>query len=152
MMKRLILIASMAAALAAAPAALAQAAQPIDDASLGLQKGSVHDVPTPQPFALDGAGVKGSALGAFGAPPLVPHPTAEYLPITADRNACLGCHDKPGVRKVKGGLPGIPAGHYAKGTAGKPRVSGDYYGCELCHAPAADVPDPVANKAPKPPR
>lgn len=150
-MKRLILIASLAAGLAAAPAVHAQA-QPVDDASLGLQKGSVYDVPTPQPFTLDGAGAKGSAAGAFGAPPLVPHATADYLPITADKNGCLGCHDKPGARKVKGGLPGIPPGHYAKGTAGKPRVSGDYYACELCHAPAADVPDPVANKAPKPPR
>jgi nitrate reductase cytochrome c-type subunit len=151
MMKRLILIASLAAGLAAAPLSLAQA-QPVDDASLGLQKGSVYDVPTPQPFTLDGAGVKGSATGAFGAPPLVPHATAEYLPITADKNACLGCHEKPGAKKVKGGLPGIPPGHYAKGTGDKPRVSGDYYGCELCHAPAADVPDPVANKAPKPRR
>ena len=152
MMKRVILIASIAAALAAAPLAGAQEAKPVDDASLGLQKGSVFDVPTPKPFSLDGAGVKGAAQGAFAAPPLVPHAVDDYVPITVDKNACLGCHDKPGARKVKGGVPGAPAGHYAKGGAGKPRVSGDYYNCELCHAPGADVPDPVANTAPKPPR
>jgi hypothetical protein len=151
-MKRVILFASIAAALAAVPLAGAQGGKPVDDASLGLQKGSVFDVPTPQPFSLDGSGVKGAAKGAFAAPPLVPHAVADYVPITIDKNACLDCHEKPGARKVKGGVPGAPAGHYAKGGTGKPRVSGDYYNCELCHAPGADVPDPVANKAPKPPR
>ncbi len=46
----------------------------------------------------------------------------------------------------------MPALHYAKTAEAKPRLSGDYYNCTLCHAAAAGVKDLVVNKAPKPAR
>lgn len=150
-MKRLLPTLWLCAGLLAASATLAQPAKPIGEASIGLSKGSVFDVPTPQPFTADGKGASGAARAAYGAPPLVPHSVDDYLPIGVDKNACIGCHDRPGSKKAKGQATTMPPTHYVK-TDGKPRVSGDYYNCGLCHAPAAAVPDLVGNKAPKPAR
>ena len=150
-MKRLILTLCLTAGLAASCPAFAQAGKPVGDASLGLSKGSVFDVPTPQPFAADGKGATGAARAAYAAPPLVPHPVDDFLPITADTNACAGSHDRPGAKKAKGEATAMPPLHYVKGAA-PPRLSGDYYNCGLCHAPAADVKDIVGNRAPKPAR
>ena len=69
-MKRLLLTLCLLAGFTATQIVLAQAAKPIDDASLGLSKGSVFDVPTPQPFTADGKGASGAAKAAYGAPPL----------------------------------------------------------------------------------
>ncbi len=150
-MKRPILTLCLLAGLLAVGAASAQGTRPVPDADLGLAKGSVFDVPTPQPFSADGRGVTGAAKAAYGAPPLVPHAVDDFLPITADKNACVGCHDRPGAKKAKGEGTPMPPLHYVK-AEGKPRLSGDYYGCGLCHAPAANVRDLVVNKAPKPAR
>ena len=139
------------AGLLAVNVAFAQGAKPVGDADIGLSKGSVFDVPTPQPFAADGKGVTGAARAAYGAPPLVPHAVDDFLPITADKNACVGCHDKPGAKKTKGDGTPMPALHYVK-AEGKARLSGDYYNCGLCHASAANVKDLVGNRAPKPAR
>jgi cytochrome c-type protein NapB len=151
-MKRLILIAGLAAAMAVAHPVHGQAAKPVDDASLGLAKGSVFDTATPQPFVLDGKGAQGAARAAYGAPPLVPHAVDEYLPIGVETNDCVDCHDKPGAKKAKGKAGPMPAIHYAKTSDGKTRVAGDYYNCVLCHAAAANVRDLVTNSAPKPAR
>ena len=150
-MKRLILLLCLQAGILTASAASAQVAKPVADSDIGLAKGSVFDVATPQPFAADGTGVTGAAKGAYGAPPLVPHAVDDFLPITADKNACIACHDRPGAKKAKGEGTPMPALHYVRAD-GKPRLSGDYYGCSLCHAPAANVRDLVVNKAPKPAR
>ena len=150
-MKRLILLLCLQAGILTVSAASAQVAKPVADSDIGLAKGSVFDVPTPQPFAADGKGVTGAARAAYAAPPLVPHPVDDYLPISADKNACAGCHDRPGAKKAKGDATPLPVLHYVKGEA-KPRLSGDYYSCGLCHAPAADVRDIVGNRAPKPAR
>lgn len=65
--------------------------------------------------------------GASGAPMPVPHPTADYLPITPDKNACVMCHrpQKEGAERAKGQ---IPRSHYAG-----ERLSGERYECMLCH-------------------
>ncbi len=151
-MKRLLLTLCLLAGFTATQIVLAQAAKPIDDASLGLSKGSVFDVPTPQPFTADGKGASGAAKAAYGAPPLVPHAVDDFLPISSDKNDCVGCHDKPGGKKAKGAPTPMPALHCAKTAEAKPRLSGDYYNCTLCHAAAAGVKDLVVNKAPKPAR
>ena len=85
-------------------------------------------------------------------PPLVPRAVDDFLPISADKNDCVGCHDKPGGKKAKGAPTPMPALHYAKTAEARPRLSGDYYNCTLCHAAAAGVKDLVVNKAPKPAR
>jgi nitrate reductase cytochrome c-type subunit len=149
-MTRTMLITCLAATIVAGCGALSS--RTILDRNLGLAKGSVFDTPTPVPFTLDGTGVTGAGKVAYGAPPLVPHPTDEYVPITTSRNACLACHDRPGAKAEKGQGTPMPPLHYAKVTGGSPRLLGDYYSCELCHAPAANVPDLVGNEAPRPAR
>jgi nitrate reductase (cytochrome), electron transfer subunit len=151
-MKRLILIAGLAAAMAVSHPVQGQAGKPVDDASLGLAKGSVFDTATPQPFVLDGKGAQGAARAAYGAPPLVPHAVDEYLPIGVDSNDCVDCHDKPGAKKAKRRPVAIPATHYGKAAGAAAGVAGDYYNCMLCHAAAANVKDLVTNSAPKPAR
>lgn len=82
--------------------------------------------------------------GASGAPTPVPHPTADYLPITPDKNACLMCHrpQKEGTDRAKGQ---IPRSHYLG-----ERLSGERYECTLCHvskdtqAPSYEPADPNA--------
>ena len=47
-----------------------------------------------------------------GAPSPVPHPVANYLPITIDKNNCLMCHrEQPADRARQKGE--IPRSHYA---------------------------------------
>ena len=121
---------------------VACATQSIPDSQIGLSKGSVFETQTPQPYTRDGTGVTGDAVTAYGMPPLVPHAVDDYK-ITQDNNACVACHNPPGM----GGAKPFPASHQAQG-----KLSGAYYYCELCHAPAANVPDLVKNTGPKPAR
>lgn len=144
-MKRLILI--VAAGLVTGLIACSQMS--ISDKDMGLAKGGAFDPqPTPKAFTLDGTGAQGSAETGYLMPALVKHDVDNY-PITRDKNMCLTCHDKPGAQKKAGEPTPIAASHYAK-MGGKLQVSGAYYNCDLCHAPAANVPDLIGNNGPKP--
>ncbi len=127
----------------------------VSDKDIGLVKGSAFDTQTPKAYVLDGSGATGTAEAAYGMPPLAPHDTDMYLPITRDKNMCLSCHDKPGAKKKAGDKNDptpIPPSHYAKDASGKVQVAGSRYSCELCHASAANVPDLIGNTGPKPKR
>lgn len=127
--------------LAAAFAALTGCATTaIDDWQLGLSKSSVFDTVSPAPFAFDGpgAGQTVAPLSGSGMPPMISHPVDGYLPITAQSNGCLGCHDRPqeiGKPLAKGQPAAAPASHYAKSAASKLQLSGASYNCIACHAP-----------------
>jgi len=92
------------------------------------------------------------------APPMIPHDVSDYLPITKNNNACLGCHS-PSVAKSMGATP-IPPTHYMNMRPGDKFVNGKYvpklnsldnqteikkthklyagrYNCSQCHAPQA---------------
>ncbi|MDR1529912.1 MAG: nitrate reductase cytochrome c-type subunit [Burkholderiales bacterium] len=134
---------------------VACATQSIPDSQIGLSKASVFETQTPTPYALDGKGAGGAAEAAYGVPPLIPHEIASYQ-TSRENNMCIACHDRPGQTK-KVGDPNdpqpIPSSHYVSAKPGeKLRVSGANYHCELCHAPAANVPDLVKNTGPKPKR
>lgn len=64
-------------------------------------------------------------------PPMIPHPVANFLPITPTKNACLMCHQpaKPGVEAKKGQPTPLSASHV---TGDK--VNPNRYECMLCHA------------------
>ncbi len=65
------------------------------------------------------------------APPMTPHSTAQYLPITASKNACTMCH-RPGMegqQKMKGMPTALPPSHVTDG-----KVAPNRYECMLCHA------------------
>lgn len=70
----------------------------------------------------------------IGAPSPIPHPVANYLPITIDKNNCLMCHrEQPADRARQKGE--IPRSHYAQ--PGK--LSGERYECTLCHAESSQA-------------
>lgn len=50
---------------------------------------------------------------AVGTPGVVPHPIADYLPITIDKNMCLMCHRKASGSVAQKGE--IPLSHFKAG-------------------------------------
>jgi nitrate reductase (cytochrome), electron transfer subunit len=137
--------------LAALLAALVGCATTVSDTDFSLHKGSVFEPTTPATFDFDTGGAGKSLLEPLvgsGMPPMISHPIADYLPITAASNNCLTCHDRPaewGKVAAKGQGAAAPASHYTKGPQGKPVVAGAQYNCVACHAPQAGVTPLVGN-------
>lgn len=77
---------------------------------------------------------------AASAPP-VPHAIEPHLPITAQKNPCLVCHDRPElVGQPKGTIATpMPASHYFRGGDGKLAVARVAYVCTTCHAAAGSA-------------
>lgn len=77
-------------------------------------------------------GIAGTAAAAdqpiLGAPQPVPHEVTNYLPITADKNACIQCHRKAALETPK--KAEIPLTHYE--ADGK--LSALRWDCTICHA------------------
>ncbi len=74
----------------------------------------------------------GEGGGAFN-PPLIPHPVAQYLPITPDKNMCLMCH-KPAEPGVTPMAPNLPPSHLIDGHLAPMR-----WDCMMCHQEAPGV-------------
>ncbi len=125
----------------------------IDDSELGLVKQSVFVTPTPTPpdYAAPAPGVPVTEPPRYfpGAPPVVPHNLTGLVPITAQQNSCVACHDKPDlIGKSAEGLPTpMSATHYVDPwvpTGGK-KLSGARYNCTQCHAQQSDARPLVEN-------
>ena len=145
-MKRSFLLATLLAALVGC-------ATTTSDTEFSLHKGNVFEPMNPVTFDFE-SGSAGQALipppPASGMPPMISHPIADYLPITASSNNCLACHDRPGEwskGSAKGKAAAIPASHYAKTPAGKMALAGSQYNCVACHAPQAGVGPLVPNRS-----
>jgi cytochrome c-type protein NapB len=68
------------------------AADAIDELNMGLSKGSLLDVPTPEAPAYPTIkpGKSDRLTPTYStAPPQIPHRVEEYLPITLEDNACM---------------------------------------------------------------
>lgn len=131
--------------IAAAALLAACASAAIDDRDFGLGKGSVFDSATPAAYTLDAGR---AAPRALATPPVITHPIDTYPPIGTAANPCLACHDRPAAAAAAKGAPAaVPPDHVAAATAGKATVSGAYWNCLLCHAPQAEVPALVGNRA-----
>ncbi|HEU4382923.1 MAG TPA: nitrate reductase cytochrome c-type subunit [Anaeromyxobacteraceae bacterium] len=121
------------------PAPTAAPAGPVPDTALGLAKGSVFDVPAPPPWKPFDAAPGAAPLAARpwpGAPPVVPHEIAAFLPITPASNSCVDCHAV--AKKEPGQATPIPPSHYvdlrnAPDTT-QERVTGARWVCTACHA------------------
>jgi cytochrome c-type protein NapB len=149
-----VVILMLAAVLAGGCANSSSAAGPVTptpDASLGLVKGSVFDMPTPPPVKPNASGPGELPVlprAYVIAPPRVPHAIGDFLPITLKQNACLDCHE---VKEKKAGEPTpIPPSHYtdyrnAPGRAGG-QVVGARHVCVSCHVATTDAPDLVENR------
>ena len=128
----------------------------IDDSEMGLSKTSVFDTPSPEAFTHKESfpGTNEALPRAYsGAPPQIPHSIANYVPVTAKSNQCLGCHDNPDlIGKATKGLPTpMPKGHYAQRFSltkkGTKTLDNATFVCTLCHVPQADVKPLVENTA-----
>jgi cytochrome c-type protein NapB len=148
------LVAVLAAGCGTSRSTVAEVSAPttaIPDASLGLAKGSVFDVPTPPAVKAND-----SSPGELPvlprpypiAPPRIPHAVDDFLPITQKQNACLDCH---AVKEKKPGEPTpIPPSHYTDYRNAPERVGGQVVGaryvCVSCHAARTDAPSLVENR------
>lgn len=127
---------------------------PRDQASMGIGQDAIYNeaIPTAYAFPETKAGKADLIARSYHtAPPMVPHTIEEYLPITAEENECMDCHDwydKIGDDYVKGKrkFP-MPKSHYG-GFAGKgirDEVSGARYTCNQCHAAVSNAQPLVEN-------
>ena len=114
--------------------------QGIADSQIGLSKVSVFDVPAPDPvnereIDPDDAVAIGAAYD--GAPPVIPHAIADFLPIVFDGNDCLDCHDD-------GDAKAIPPAHYTdlRSAPGEVRseIAGARFVCVSCHVSQTTAP------------
>ena len=124
---------------------------PTPDTALVLQKGSVFAVPVPPPVKPNESAPGEQKLMAppyAGSPPVIPHGTGDFLPITAKQNACLDCH---AVTEKKPGEPTpLPPSHHtdlrnSPDTVGD-KVVGARYLCVSCHVGATDAAPLVQNR------
>jgi len=165
-MRHLIQAVILAALLAAAPAtpatarpaavpATRAAARPavrsVTDRELGLQKTSVFEVPSPPAYHAEESAPGDRPLpprAGREAPPVVPHATADFLPITPAQNACADCHVVAGP-KQKGEPTPVPPSHFvdqrhAPGQPGK-ALAGARWVCVSCHVGRTDAPSAVGS-------
>jgi len=131
------------------------AAEPIKTNAMGLSKTSVFDTPTPGVYH-EKAGMPGSnkvlPRAYSGAPPQISHSIGDFLPITAQSNMCIACHNQPsqwGQKLQKGMATPIPPSHYTdqrnpQGKVGESPV-GARYNCNQCHVSQTDAPALVGN-------
>jgi len=136
-------------------AASSFAAEPIKTNSMGLSKTSVFDTPTPKAYH-EKAGMPGSnkvlPRAYLGAPPQISHSIGDFLPITAQSNMCIACHNQPsqwGQPRQQGMATPIPPSHYTdqrnpQGKVGENLV-GARYNCNQCHVSQTDAPALVGN-------
>lgn len=81
-----------------------------------------------------------------GQPPLIPHATEKYLPITVGENACLDCHIDDDFKGRK--MPRIGESHFSKTQKeadGSPAVAMSRWQCNSCHVQQVDAPPLVEN-------
>lgn len=131
----------------------------IEDSSLGLDKSSVFETPSPEPFNYSTSPPgSGEALPSVqvGAPPQIPHSIDTFLPLTSESNQCMVCHDKPDLigQQIKGVPTPMPRSHYTDLRRAPEKVTkkmiGSRFVCTQCHTPQADVPPLVENTSESP--
>lgn len=111
----------------------------VTERDMGLSRTDVFETPVQQPYALDAGRSRPAPLGT---PPVITHPVESMLPIKADANQCLACHQKPaqaGKKAAKGQPQPMPVSHYLKSAGASGGLNGAYFDCMLCHAPQAEV-------------
>ena len=99
------------------------------------------------------------------APPMIPHKTDGFFPITFENNICVTCH-LPDLAVLKGAVP-LPETHFTslrpqlfweegvyqpEDVTGKViqmktpgNLSNSYFSCNQCHVPQADITVDIEN-------
>lgn len=135
--------------------AASAAGQAIKADEMGLSKESVFAVPTPKVYHYGAAQPgEGKLLprAYLGAPPQISHDIEAFLPITAQSNLCIPCHDQPGEwgKKVAAGAATpMPQSHYTdlRNQPGKvaEQLDNARFNCVQCHVAQTDAPALVGN-------
>ncbi|HBE92993.1 MAG TPA: hypothetical protein DDW55_10855 [Gammaproteobacteria bacterium] len=78
-------------------------------------------------------------------PPSVPHRVEEFLPVTAEDNQCLDCHDVPkyigkpfNMDRSKKSKSPMSEEHYA--NKDRDDINNARYNCTQCHVPLSNAP------------
>ncbi|KAA6227199.1 nitrate reductase [Campylobacter sp. LR291e] len=131
-------------------AKISKAQEEMNSDTLGFRKGDLADekvVFTDISYAGKEAGESILYERAFeNAPPLISHAIEDMLPITADNNLCLSCHDKAIAGDV--GATSLPATHYYDYRNNKSTgdiLSDSRFNCTACHVAQSDAKPIVAN-------
>ncbi len=119
----------------------------IDELNMGLSKTSVFDTPTPDTYTYsDGKpGYNDPLPRAWEeAPPQIPHRVEEFLPVTAEDNQCLDCHDVPkymdkpkNMDRTRKSKSPMPEEHYA--SSDMDELAGARFNCTQCHVPQSNA-------------
>jgi cytochrome c-type protein NapB len=122
---------------------------PVADNEIGLSKTSVFDDPAPAAFEYPKTEPSAATVlprSWNSAPPQIPHKIEAFEPITANKNLCVTCHDKPGLigKKTKGIPTSMPESHYDTVEGKMTRNNGRHI-CTQCHAPQAEVGELMRN-------
>ncbi|HNQ04843.1 MAG TPA: nitrate reductase cytochrome c-type subunit [Thiobacillaceae bacterium] len=130
------------AALAAFGLSNADPAVIVDD-NLGLSHVSVFDTAVPDAFDYPTVDPKDAGVlprSWEDAPPQIPHRIDKYLPLNAQQNKCLDCHEEPDKigKKAKGKPTPMSETHYVK-EGDELVLANRRYVCTLCHTPQANV-------------
>lgn len=141
--------------LMAAGASTSLAGQTIKANDMGLSKGSVFDTPTPKVYHYDNAQPGESKVlprAYLGAPPQISHDISDFMPITAQSNMCISCHNQPaqwGKKPEQHAPTPIPPSHFTDQRKAPGKVTenlvGARYNCNVCHVPQTDAPPLVEN-------
>lgn len=112
----------------------------VAETNIGLRKTDLYNenttVADKTEYATTQAGSGYKYQRAFeNAPPMIPHDISDFVPITKDNNACLGCHSRDVAKDV--GATAIPDSHYTN-LRTNTKLNDLYQGrhnCTQCHAP-----------------
>ena len=93
----------------------AKAVASVSEESLGLRTTDIYQeddtTASKTEYRSAAAGTSTKIKRAFqDAPPMIPHDVTDFLPITRQNNACVGCH-APDIAPAMGATP-IPPSHY----------------------------------------
>jgi nitrate reductase cytochrome c-type subunit len=123
----------------------------LPEEAVGLSPGRLESLPplAPMPNVSGDPGEAPSIPAAYdGAPPVVPHAIADFVPIGREANACLDCH--AAGEKVAGEPTPVPASHFVDlrdaPASRRDHVAGARWVCTACHVPATDAPPLVASE------
>ena len=123
----------------------------IPDEQIGLSKAEIFDVSDPEAHNVVTADPGEGAIvdrAYDGAPPVISHGIADFLPITPDDNMCVLCHMVD--EKIEGEPTPIPVSHFTDYRNAPDKtgddIAGARYNCLACHARQTDAPPLVANE------
>lgn len=116
----------------------------------GTEVLGVDKAPDVKQYTQKSPGARGSELITrtfLTQPPLIPHETEKYEPITTADNACLECHVSDELNGKK--MPKMGVSHFSKTKKekdGSPSVEMSRFQCNACHVAQVDAKPLVDNQ------